>query len=152
MSCLLSAFLAWNASHGRMLVVGSFPPAFRLLVESWACSGSRLVQSNWFGRIFHEAKRDRLPGSSRSSSCRCGDAPWWSRCHLCRPVGWEIDSSGCSAMETLIGIETYPKMFSAEYMEGREKLFVEAMLEADIESKVVPSIAVSVADSASSLP
>jgi len=56
---------------------------------------TQMVQSNWFGRIFYEAKRDRLPG-----------------------------------------IETYPKMFSAEYMEGREELIVDAILRAKLRPKV----------------
>jgi len=55
---------------------------------------AQLVQSNWFGRIFYEGKRDRLPG-----------------------------------------IDTYPKMFSSAYMEGREQLLVETILNADLESK-----------------
>eukprot|EP00958_Prasinococcus_capsulatus_P020545 scaffold2695_cov452-Prasinococcus_capsulatus_cf.AAC.3 len=33
--------------------------------KAWVVCGCRMVQSNWFGRIFYEGKRDRLPGQLR---------------------------------------------------------------------------------------
>mmetsp|Transcript_10993 Transcript_10993/g.40307 ORF Transcript_10993/g.40307 Transcript_10993/m.40307 type:complete len:113 (+) Transcript_10993:1223-1561(+) len=65
------------------------------MLYSWEWVGCRMVESNWFGRIFYEGKRDRLPG-----------------------------------------IDTYPKMFSTAYVEGREQLLAKTMLSAKIESKV----------------
>jgi len=47
-----------------------------------------------------------------------------------------IGVTPCDASDATVGIDTYPKMFSNAYMEGREEILVEAMLSADIESKV----------------